>query len=103
MIRRPPRSTLFPYTTLFRSIGYHSPEIREAADEVRSGQRALTNSGGNTRDLRDPLEHEVCDVDRLINVAPHFAHGRVSRCDLLHSKFAVLRECPVVNEVIGSH
>src|SRR2546422_7157166 len=23
MIRRPPRSTLFPYTTLFRSIGFH--------------------------------------------------------------------------------
>src|SRR2546422_10608462 len=23
MIRRPPRSTLFPYTTLFRSIGLH--------------------------------------------------------------------------------
>src|SRR3712207_8556068 len=22
MIRRPPRSTLFPYTTLFRSLGY---------------------------------------------------------------------------------
>src|SRR5256885_5710199 len=24
MIRRPPRSTLFPYTTLFRSIGNHA-------------------------------------------------------------------------------
>src|SRR5256885_3029688 len=24
MIRRPPRSTLFPYTTLFRSVGYPS-------------------------------------------------------------------------------
>src|SRR2546428_6861435 len=23
MIRRPPRSTLFPYTTLFRSVGEH--------------------------------------------------------------------------------
>src|SRR5947209_11547912 len=23
MIRRPPRSTLFPYTTLFRSLGYN--------------------------------------------------------------------------------
>src|SRR2546427_8002786 len=23
MIRRPPRSTLFPYTTLFRSIAFH--------------------------------------------------------------------------------
>src|SRR2546430_13486454 len=26
MIRRPPRSTLFPYTTLFRSVGFDSPE-----------------------------------------------------------------------------
>src|SRR3712207_7028807 len=25
MIRRPPRSTLFPYTTLFRSQNFHSP------------------------------------------------------------------------------
>src|SRR5258708_24182694 len=28
MIRRPPRSTLFPYTTLFRSFG----TVKEAAD-----------------------------------------------------------------------
>src|SRR2546426_12654887 len=26
MIRRPPRSTLFPYTTLFRSVEYYSSE-----------------------------------------------------------------------------
>src|SRR2546430_9875299 len=26
MIRRPPRSTLFPYTTLFRSVCYHDPK-----------------------------------------------------------------------------
>src|SRR3712207_7953461 len=25
MIRRPPRSTLFPYTTLFRSVDEHAP------------------------------------------------------------------------------
>src|SRR3712207_7379429 len=33
MIRRPPRSTLFPYTTLFRSIERHgavSPEVAVA-------------------------------------------------------------------------
>src|SRR3712207_8828422 len=30
MIRRPPRSTLFPYTTLFRSKGWK--EINEGAD-----------------------------------------------------------------------
>src|SRR5258707_5027968 len=28
MIRRPPRSTLFPYTTLFRSLGAGSPVHR---------------------------------------------------------------------------
>ena len=28
MIRRPPRSTLFPYTTLFRSIVFRSPQIQ---------------------------------------------------------------------------
>src|SRR3989442_11540952 len=27
MIRRPPRSTLFPYTTLFRSV-LHAPRVR---------------------------------------------------------------------------
>src|SRR2546426_6743883 len=30
MIRRPPRSTLFPYTTLFRSVLMQSEEAREA-------------------------------------------------------------------------
>src|SRR5476649_3022801 len=29
MIRRPPRSTLFPYTTLFRS-GWKPPQVRES-------------------------------------------------------------------------
>src|SRR3712207_8971220 len=36
MIRRPPRSTLFPYTTLFRSGARPSPnEARQAASRVR--------------------------------------------------------------------
>src|SRR3712207_7777036 len=39
MIRRPPRSTLFPYTTLFRSRGGHDPLRRAGADRGRAGQR----------------------------------------------------------------
>src|SRR5256885_9878850 len=38
MIRRPPRSTLFPYTTLFRSVGQDVDEHaarRGCADRVR--------------------------------------------------------------------
>src|SRR2546429_5980731 len=30
MIRRPPRSTLFPYTTLFRSLAHHDIRARTA-------------------------------------------------------------------------
>src|SRR5256886_16558457 len=33
MIRRPPRSTLFPYTTLFRSTRAHAPDLRTALRE----------------------------------------------------------------------
>src|SRR2546425_5243347 len=32
MIRRPPRSTLFPYTTLFRSL-YREHQIRQLVDD----------------------------------------------------------------------
>src|SRR3712207_7704328 len=50
MIRRPPRSTLFPYTTLFRSRGTLAPTTRQrraASDrrrrmvEVRTGVVAV--------------------------------------------------------------
>src|SRR4051812_50004232 len=35
MIRRPPRSTLFPYTTLFRSPGAHRGRGRGRIDQAR--------------------------------------------------------------------
>src|SRR2546430_15655049 len=42
MIRRPPRSTLFPYTTLFRSISTSSPPTRPVS--VRSPAAARRTS-----------------------------------------------------------
>src|SRR3712207_9555672 len=36
MIRRPPRSTLFPYTTLFRSTGAGREPVPDPGPEVRS-------------------------------------------------------------------
>src|SRR3712207_6891068 len=47
MIRRPPRSTLFPYTTLFRSVRggnvFYTRDLAEAATAVRS--RGYTDQG----------------------------------------------------------
>src|SRR5256885_6845276 len=46
MIRRPPRSTLFPYTTLFRSHAFPAPDLT-------SGKRAravgMTHQARNSR------------------------------------------------------
>src|SRR2546430_13727147 len=39
MIRRPPRSTLFPYTTLFRSPDREPPAAAPAPPERRAGER----------------------------------------------------------------
>src|SRR3712207_8034015 len=38
MIRRPPRSTLFPYTTLFRSAQFSSSELRICAHRRPSSE-----------------------------------------------------------------
>src|SRR5688572_32520324 len=42
MIRRPPRSTLFPYTTLFRSEGAAAlRKLRAVRDEVAGARESL--------------------------------------------------------------
>src|SRR2546422_6381394 len=50
MIRRPPRSTLFPYTTLFRSHGDRAP--LRVRGEIRL-QPLFLNRAGPARDRRD--------------------------------------------------
>src|SRR2546425_4883615 len=57
MIRRPPRSTLFPYTTLFRSlIGLHDHLVRPTAvGEIRT--KALLDGRPTLPDLPHPPPH----------------------------------------------
>src|SRR3712207_8633811 len=52
MIRRPPRSTLFPYTTLFRSKAHAALEVahsraRDGIDTGSDEARGLTVDGSN--------------------------------------------------------
>src|SRR5712664_4779438 len=51
MIRRPPRSTLFPYTTLFRSIGVHSGHRRKTSDAADDWRRTCRR-GNRIRDRK---------------------------------------------------
>src|SRR5258708_18688309 len=69
MIRRPPRSTLFPYTTLFRSIqfenSYAAYSGAKHARVVSNGSTALflsmigIRSEEHTSELQSP-DHLVC-------------------------------------------
>src|SRR6266705_2554642 len=54
MIRRPPRSTLFPYTTLFRSPGHegrHRQQVRVGAQRIRAAR-----SEEHTSELQSPYD-----------------------------------------------
>src|SRR5687768_18091307 len=58
MIRRPPRSTLFPYTTLFRSLLVHAEPEPDQPAEPRRINRAR-RSEEHTSELQSRL-HLVC-------------------------------------------
>src|SRR5256885_16273348 len=56
MIRRPPRSTLFPYTTLFRSLD-QAPRLRREARRPRQhgvANRRRNRSEEHTSELQSP-------------------------------------------------
>src|SRR2546422_7377747 len=60
MIRRPPRSTLFPYTTLFRSPrGMALPGTGHVSDVLRGGGDRFLRSEEHTSELQSRL-HLVC-------------------------------------------
>src|SRR2546427_10691838 len=79
MIRRPPRSTLFPYTTLFRSVDPSEKSLAVAREHARRAGLAIEYRLGTAEDLAggglegpfdlvfavDVLEH-VADLDRTL-------------------------------------
>src|SRR5258708_28250833 len=59
MIRRPPRSTLFPYTTLFRSMGQFIKEYNERTAALTGTVVPAVRSEEHTSELQSP-DHLVC-------------------------------------------
>src|SRR5262245_64637217 len=63
MIRRPPRSTLFPYTTLFRSDAVTGDRLRKYPDPTgtrfRQAAARVLRSEEHTSELQS-LRHLVC-------------------------------------------
>src|SRR5436190_15670913 len=59
MIRRPPRSTLFPYTTLFRSPRDGEGQGRDLQLALRIGARAIPPPLGDRKSTRLNSSHTV--------------------------------------------
>src|SRR3712207_8440310 len=81
MIRRPPRSTLFPYTTLFRSQVLHAQPLLALLQEVLDGHLL--------RPVHDVLDHgagvEVLEVQDLL-VAVGVGHRSEEHTSELQSR-----------------
>src|SRR3712207_8647498 len=68
MIRRPPRSTLFPYTTLFRSVGPITSAVAEEFGTQHKGVRAtvgISGTGGGFKKFAAG-DIEIADASRPI-------------------------------------
>src|SRR3712207_8702026 len=91
MIRRPPRSTLFPYTTLFRSLaepsrsGLPAPlrrtpeQLREELTEVRARGWALADEelAPGVRSVAVPVRDATGAVQAAMNVTVHAAETSI--------------------------
>src|SRR2546430_17699205 len=99
MIRRPPRSTLFPYTTLFRSVGEHGiPEeyaagFGAAADACGGHDEAAIYARQALRraNARRNFGHRAgchLDSDDDAGFAPVHADRKSTRLNSSHSQIS---------------
>src|SRR2546427_7902205 len=81
MIRRPPRSTLFPYTTLFRSE-VHGERDARGGDVAERARRALRREAVEPR-----------GVDRIAAVRPSLVDRKSTRLNSSHSQISYAVFC----------
>ena len=72
-MRRPPRSTLFPYTTLFRS--------KQALGEAKNNQQALIDSVENLRSLFQKTEIPGAAEEAAAKIELEELGGVIERLD----------------------
>src|SRR2546422_2245071 len=82
MIRRPPRSTLFPYTTLFRSRSERDhgerQERRDEGHRRREHEQDLVGSGGKRFLLKQVLQPVRRRLQDRKSTRLNSSHGYIS-------------------------
>src|SRR5687768_17755729 len=75
LLRRPPRSTLFPYTTLFRSIAAEGELTSDLA--IAASRQALENAGLKGSDI-DCIVLGTCTPEDRKSTRLNSSHGYIS-------------------------
>src|SRR3712207_7311457 len=100
MIRRPPRSTLFPYTTLFRS----ETTVEATIKLFVKGQRVISTAEGNgpvnalDRALRQAIEPDRKST-RLNSSHANISYAVFCLKKRSHTAFASFTAAPLLDEV----
>src|SRR3712207_7873990 len=98
MIRRPPRSTLFPYTTLFRSVRPHVATMF-ALDERAYGRLsyrdklAFTEDGARLYLREDGSSKRLGDMVRNPDLAATLADRKSTRLNSSHANISYAVFC----------
>src|SRR2546427_4695940 len=88
MIRRPPRSTLFPYTTLFRSEipGLHSLELSDLGLPLLVVALVAAAVRRRSRLLWSRSEEHTCELQSQSNLVCRLLLEKKKRSAKLHSE-----------------
>src|SRR2546422_8487598 len=68
MIRRPPRSTLFPYTTLFRSLRRAADHLRQQDGPRRRGLRHVPQDGSRPARHQSRSEEHTSELQSRLHL-----------------------------------
>src|SRR5690348_17877226 len=66
MLRRPPRSTLFPYTTLFRSSTVASPVAKAAQPVTEAAKPVVSTVAQPVAEVAKPVASAVAEVAKPV-------------------------------------
>src|SRR2546427_1569658 len=98
MIRRPPRSTLFPYTTLFRSLRSAARDPRRRTETRGHGSRAARCAHwrrGIARATASRSEEHTSELQSQSNLVCRLLLEKKNKDPLY--RFAILQETPAAS------
>src|SRR5688572_32771744 len=78
MLRRPPRSTLFPYTTLFRSVKQEAEGLKQELERVRQDAGAGKQEGERFKQEAERLKQELERVRDRKSTRLNSSHSQIS-------------------------